>query len=165
MGPGTIYGSLQRMEDAGLVRELTARGDDRRRVFGLQPAGRRALEAEAQRLTRLAALVRAKRLIAGEALMASPVRLARALSLPAASLPARFRARFASDLEADFADLLRRAGPARRGGAWSPISAVRAVTHAVRARPGSGRAPWPPRRRQPMGSLLADLRHAVPRPA
>ena len=66
MGPGTIYGSLQRMEDAGLVRELTTLGDDRRRVFGLQPAGRRALEAEAQRLTRLAALVRAKRLITAE---------------------------------------------------------------------------------------------------
>jgi DNA-binding PadR family transcriptional regulator len=66
MGPGTIYGSIQRMEDAGLVRELTRAGDDRRRVFGLQPAGRRALEAEAQRLTRLAALVRAKRLMTGE---------------------------------------------------------------------------------------------------
>ena len=38
MGPGTIYGSLQRMEEAGLVREFTTRGDDRRRVFGLQPA-------------------------------------------------------------------------------------------------------------------------------
>ena len=67
MGPGTIYGSLQRMEEAGLVRELTTRSDDRRRVFGLQPAGRRALEAEAQRLSRLAALVRAKRLTTGEA--------------------------------------------------------------------------------------------------
>jgi len=66
MGPGTIYGSLERMEDAGLVRELTTLADDRRRVFGLQPAGRRALEAEAHRLTRLAALVRAKRLITGE---------------------------------------------------------------------------------------------------
>jgi hypothetical protein len=40
--------------------------DDRRRIFGLQPAGRRALAAEAPRLTRLAALVRAKRLITGE---------------------------------------------------------------------------------------------------
>lgn len=66
MGPGTIYGSLQRMEEAGLVRELTTLGDDRRRIFGLQPAGRRALEAEAHRLTRLTALVRAKRLITGE---------------------------------------------------------------------------------------------------
>jgi DNA-binding PadR family transcriptional regulator len=66
MGPGTIYGSLQRMEDAGLVKEVPARSDDRRRVFTLQPAGRRALEAESRRLVRLASLVRAKRLVTGE---------------------------------------------------------------------------------------------------
>jgi DNA-binding PadR family transcriptional regulator len=65
-GPGTIYGSLQRMEDAGLVREVTTPGNNRRRVFALLPAGRRALAAEARRLTRLAMLVRAKRLIPGE---------------------------------------------------------------------------------------------------
>jgi hypothetical protein len=35
-------------------------------VFALQPAGRRALEAEAQRLARLAMLVRGKRLVTGE---------------------------------------------------------------------------------------------------
>ena len=67
MGPGTIYGSLQRMEEAGLVKELSTRSDDRRRVFALLPAGRRALEAEANRLARLAALVRSKRLVTGEA--------------------------------------------------------------------------------------------------
>ena len=67
MGPGTIYGSLQRMEEAGLVKELAARADDRRRVFALLPAGRRALVQEAERLARLAALARAKRLIQGEA--------------------------------------------------------------------------------------------------
>ena len=67
MGPGTIYGSLQRMEEAGLVKELAARTDDRRRVFSLQPAGRRALAMEAERLARLAALVRAKRLLPDEA--------------------------------------------------------------------------------------------------
>ena len=67
MGPGTIYGSLQRMEEAGLVKELAARTDDRRRVFTLQPAGRRALAMEAERLARLAALVRAKRLLPDEA--------------------------------------------------------------------------------------------------
>ena len=66
MGPGTIYGSLQRMEDGGLVKEIAAQGDDRRRVFALQPAGRRALQIEAARLAKLAALVRAKRLIRGE---------------------------------------------------------------------------------------------------
>jgi DNA-binding PadR family transcriptional regulator len=67
MGPGTIYGSLQRMEDAGLVKELPSRSDDRRRVFTLQPAGRRALLAESRRLAQLAALVRAKRLVPEEA--------------------------------------------------------------------------------------------------
>jgi DNA-binding PadR family transcriptional regulator len=67
MGPGTIYGSLQRMEEAGQVKELPARSDDRRRMFTLLPAGRRALAQEAERLARLTALVREKRLIPGEA--------------------------------------------------------------------------------------------------
>src|SRR5262245_24106446 len=66
MGPGTIYGSLQRMESDGLVKELPARADDRRRVFALQPAGRRALVAESRRLARLASLVRARRLVSEE---------------------------------------------------------------------------------------------------
>lgn len=63
MGPGTIYGSLQRMEAAGLVKEVGGGADDRRRMFALQPAGRRALMSDAERLSRLAALVRAKRLL------------------------------------------------------------------------------------------------------
>ena len=63
MGPGTIYGSLQRMEEAGLVKELASRTGDRRRMFTLLPAGRKALLAESERLARLAAIVRAKRLI------------------------------------------------------------------------------------------------------
>ena len=67
MGPGTIYGSLQRMEEAGLVKELAARTDDRRRVFALQPAGRRALAHGSRTPARLAALVRAKRLLPDEA--------------------------------------------------------------------------------------------------
>lgn len=67
VGPGTIYGSLQRMEEAGLVKELPGRTDDRRRLFALLPAGRRALALEAERLARLAALVRAKRLVPEEA--------------------------------------------------------------------------------------------------
>ena len=66
MGPGTIYGSLQRMEDAGLVSEVTAEGRGRRR-YTLTPLGRKALEAEAVRLTRLADTVRAKKLAPREA--------------------------------------------------------------------------------------------------
>ena len=67
MGPGTIYGSLQRMEEGGLVKEVPARTADRRRVFMLLPAGRRALAQEGDRLSRLAAVVRARRLIGDEA--------------------------------------------------------------------------------------------------
>ena len=67
MGPGTIYGSLQRMEDAGLVKEVVSRSVERRRVFALQPAGRRALDAEAQRLTRLGDLLRARCVARGDA--------------------------------------------------------------------------------------------------
>jgi DNA-binding PadR family transcriptional regulator len=66
MGPGTIYGTIERLEANGLVRELPATRDDRRRVFALQPAGKAALQAEAQRVSRLAALVRAKRLLPRE---------------------------------------------------------------------------------------------------
>lgn len=64
IGPGTIYGTLQRIEEAGLVRELPVEG--RRRSFELVPAGRAALEAEARRLARLAELVRDRRVLPEE---------------------------------------------------------------------------------------------------
>jgi DNA-binding MarR family transcriptional regulator len=50
------------MEEAGLVKELPA-ANDRRRRFTLRPAGRRALVAESERLARLADLVRIRRLV------------------------------------------------------------------------------------------------------
>ena len=88
-GPGTIYGSLQRMEEDGLVREMPSRGDDRRRLFVLQPDGRRALETESRRILRLAQLVRAKRLVSGEHDRRSPPsRVVPDLSGPAPRLPA-----------------------------------------------------------------------------
>lgn len=62
MGPGTVYGSLQRLDDAGLVREVEA-GGERRRTYGLTDEGRAALGAEAVRLQRLAALTRERRLV------------------------------------------------------------------------------------------------------
>jgi hypothetical protein len=44
------------------VKELPAARRDRRRTFALQPAGRTALQDEARRLSRLASLLRSKRL-------------------------------------------------------------------------------------------------------
>jgi len=54
MGPGTLYGSLGRMTEAGLVRETDKRvdpemGDERRIYYELTSAGRAALEAELDR--------------------------------------------------------------------------------------------------------------------
>jgi DNA-binding PadR family transcriptional regulator len=60
MGPGTIYGSLQRMERSGLVEESGRAADGKRHLFGLTPLGRKALGAESRRIARLADMVRAK---------------------------------------------------------------------------------------------------------
>ena len=65
MGPGTLYGSLQRMEKSGLLRVADPVGsgsahEDRRRYYELTPRGRGALEAEARRLERAVALARSR---------------------------------------------------------------------------------------------------------
>jgi len=54
MGPGTLYGSIARMTEAGLVRESDRRADpemdDERRIYyQLTGAGRTALAAELKR--------------------------------------------------------------------------------------------------------------------
>jgi DNA-binding PadR family transcriptional regulator len=66
MGPGTIYGTLERLEAGGFVKEVAGARGDRRRMFALQPAGRTALHEEAGRLSRLASLVRARKLVPRE---------------------------------------------------------------------------------------------------
>jgi DNA-binding PadR family transcriptional regulator len=66
MGAGTLYGTIQRLMDLGWVREVespppqTAR-DERRRHYRLTPAGRRALDAEVQRLETLIRVARGVR--------------------------------------------------------------------------------------------------------
>ncbi|MCJ7627218.1 MAG: PadR family transcriptional regulator [Longimicrobiales bacterium] len=67
MGPGTIYGSIQRMERSGLVEECGMAADGKRRLFDLTPVGRKALEVESSRIARLAEMVRAKGLVPQEA--------------------------------------------------------------------------------------------------
>ena len=59
MGPGTVYGSLERLGATGWVSESASDGEDPRRGrrFALTPSGREALSAEAERLSRLARLV------------------------------------------------------------------------------------------------------------
>src|SRR5829696_6102842 len=51
MGPGTLYGSIQRMIEASLIEESSRRDEDeRRRYYRLTTFGRRVLELEIARL-------------------------------------------------------------------------------------------------------------------
>jgi len=59
-GPGNIYGAIQRMEEAGLIRDTGKAKGRIRRLYALTPAGRKALKTESARLARLADLLRAK---------------------------------------------------------------------------------------------------------
>ena len=66
MGPGTLYGSIGRMIDAGLIREsdkrLDPKLDDERRVYyKISAVGKKALAAELQRYREVVAV--AKRLL------------------------------------------------------------------------------------------------------
>lgn len=66
MGPGTIYGSIRRLSEAGWVEEAGTDSSDARRgrSFTLSEAGAAALAAEARRITRLAGMKDVRRLAA-----------------------------------------------------------------------------------------------------
>jgi len=66
MGPGTIYGALRRLTDAGWLIEADAESGDARRgrSFALSEAGRGALADEARRIRRLAESKAVRRLAA-----------------------------------------------------------------------------------------------------
>ena len=62
--PGTLYGSIKRMLDEGLIVEVDERpdpadDDERRRYYRLTPVGRQAAQAEAERLATLLRQARA----------------------------------------------------------------------------------------------------------
>jgi DNA-binding PadR family transcriptional regulator len=50
MGPGTLYGTLDRLMRDGLVAEAPGSDDERRRYYRLTDAGRAALGAELERM-------------------------------------------------------------------------------------------------------------------
>jgi DNA-binding PadR family transcriptional regulator len=67
MGPGTLYGSLGRMMEAGLITESDKRvdpamGDERRIYYTITGLGRTALEAELDRYRDVVAVAREKHL-------------------------------------------------------------------------------------------------------
>jgi DNA-binding PadR family transcriptional regulator len=63
LNPGTLYTTIQRLLEKGLIVELDQRpdpdeDDERRRYYRLTPSGRRAAQLEMARLTELVALGR-----------------------------------------------------------------------------------------------------------
>ena len=68
MSPGTLYGSIKRMLEEGLIDELTtgaAGADERRRFYRITRFGRRVAQAEADRLASLLSQARQSGLIPG----------------------------------------------------------------------------------------------------
>lgn len=72
MGPGTLYGSVQRMLKDGLIVEVESppRADaldseERRRFYRLTASGRQVLQAEVRRLERVVQEARSKRVLPG----------------------------------------------------------------------------------------------------
>ena len=68
LGPGTLYGSLKRLLEAGLVAESGERADpeqddERRRYYRLTPLGLSVARAEARRLESMVRAARGKKLI------------------------------------------------------------------------------------------------------
>ena len=60
MGPGTLYGSLDRLLASALIAETGFTDDERRRYYRLTASGRQALAAEAARMQQAIARVRRK---------------------------------------------------------------------------------------------------------
>ena len=72
LGPGTLYGSLKRLVESGLVEEGAERGDpqggggdERRRYYRITDAGLAVARAEARRLEEMVRAARRKKLLIG----------------------------------------------------------------------------------------------------
>jgi DNA-binding PadR family transcriptional regulator len=70
MGPGTLYGTIKRMLEAGFLEETEERpdallDDERRRYYRLTDFGNRVARAETARLSSLLGVAHAKKLMGG----------------------------------------------------------------------------------------------------
>src|SRR3954447_25656283 len=67
LGPGTLYGTLNRLLDAGLVEDLGSpvsdEGDPRRRYYRITAKGRKALESETADLASILSVARRRRVL------------------------------------------------------------------------------------------------------
>lgn len=67
---GSLYGSIRRMIEAGLIEETNERpdpelDDERRRYYGMTAFGRRVLTAEAARIAQAMAVIQEKHILGG----------------------------------------------------------------------------------------------------
>ena len=60
MGPGTLYGTLAKLVELGLIEEAPGADDGRRRVYRLSDNGEQVLRLEAERLAGDVEILRAK---------------------------------------------------------------------------------------------------------
>ena len=65
LGPGTLYGAIKRLLEAGLIAEIDERpdpalDDSRRRYYELTDLGRKVLAAETERLAHMVEVARRK---------------------------------------------------------------------------------------------------------
>ena len=72
LSPGTLYRSIQRMLEQGLLLETRERpapeeDDERRRYYRITPLGTAVAKAEARRLTQLVRMARARGFVPGRA--------------------------------------------------------------------------------------------------
>ena len=70
MGPGTLYGTIKRMLESGLIEETDERpdpalDDERRRYYRITSFGERVAQTEAARLATLLSVAQSKRLMGG----------------------------------------------------------------------------------------------------
>ena len=66
MGPGTLYGTIKRLLQSGLIEEAATRpdpelDDERRRYYRITPLGSKVLQAETSRISLLLTAARAKK--------------------------------------------------------------------------------------------------------
>lgn len=117
LSAGTLYSSIHRMLEQGLVEELRdspdpASSDERRRYYRITKRGRQVALAEAQRLSELLNQARATGLIPKRLSMGA-IGLYRALLR---CYPASFRQEYGSEMLAAFAAQVREAR--QQGGRW-----------------------------------------------
>ncbi len=67
---GSLYGSIRRMMEGGLIEEMDERpdpdmDDERRRYYGLTGFGRRVLTAEAERIAQAVLVIQKKHVLGG----------------------------------------------------------------------------------------------------